>query len=183
MKLRLRGLGIRDYLQTGDVGTFDGSTSDQLRKLEHLMNEILTQMVYASVKGFVLDSTVSSGLEGRALVVHIQNTFGSDSILNAVGLGSDVFGRSDALSLKEALSGFNHFKSQVADRMSPAQVWSVLLLVSLSRTLSIGQLEALLTAYHSKYGTDMTEFTTENLTRLSIELFSGFCCVGKCVPI
>jgi hypothetical protein len=172
MKLRLRGLGIRDYLQTGDVGTFDGSTSDQLRKLEHLMNEILTQMVYASVKGFVLDSTVSSGLDGRALVVHIQNTFGSVSILNAVGLGSDVFGRSGAPSLEEALSGFNHFKSQVVDRMSSSEVCSVLLLVSLSRTLSIGQLKELVTAYHSNYGTDMSGFTTGNLSRLCMELFS-----------
>jgi hypothetical protein len=160
-------------LLTGDVETFEDSTPDQLGKLKHLMDEILTQMIYASVEGFALDSMISSGLEGRDLVLHIQSTFGCFGILNAVDLGSDVFGRSGAPSPEEALSGFNHFKSQVVDRMSTSELCSVLLLMSLSRTLSIDQLKELLTAYQSNYDTDRTEFTSENLSRLVMELFSG----------
>jgi hypothetical protein len=56
--------------------------------------------------------------------------------------------------------------------MSTSELCSVLLLMSLSRTLSIDQLKELLTAYQSNYDTDMAEFTTGNLSRLVMELFS-----------
>lgn len=171
MKLKICGLGIRDYLKTGDVGTFESSTSEQLEMLVNVMDGILTHMIYYSVKGFVLECAMCSRYEGCSLVLYIQSCFGSvrnpnpvnpvsDRILGAVSLGSDVFSGSGSPSIEETLSGFSDFKSQVIDTMSTNELYSVLLLISLSHILSSAQLKELVTFCFAKYGTDMAELTT-----------------------
>ncbi len=181
VKLRVRGLGLLQYAENGIMETFEGATAAQMVQLRALMDEIIGILVFNSVKGYALQRLASLDVSGRDLYLFVKTTYGSLSIMNAIGLCNKALFSKDH-NLGYLCGAFGTFKSMVVSSMSTDQLMGTIFLSAMSSSgFSSTQIKEVVNTYHAQQGQDLNRFDLDMVMSIANELFpsGGNNSIGK----